>query len=333
VVHELRRRVGTALLLLGLLAGATSCFQASVGLEVADDGSGQLVVDLVPSPALLATVGGDLPAFAEQLRTAASAQTSGAVVRTEDTPQGEALHLELPFTDVKALTVDAGSANGGVTGLLLGGVVQQLEITRTDDVWSMVAVLDPRATKGGLLGVPPAAGSGLDQPPEVTFSVTLPGRVDSTNAPTSSGGTATWTVDTTATSPQTLRMVNSPLPVLPWVLAVLGGVLLLVVLAALVRRWRTRRVQAELQTQVQAVAAATVAASAATAPWGAGAAPGPAPTAPPEQSSPVPPAPEPPDPPVPAGPAPGWYPDPAGSAQLRWWDGDGWTEHLHDQPD
>lgn len=27
-------------------------------------------------------------------------------------------------------------------------------------------------------------------------------------------------------------------------------------------------------------------------------------------------------------PPPGWYDDPAGSAQLRWWDGAQWTEHL-----
>jgi uncharacterized protein YxjI len=27
-------------------------------------------------------------------------------------------------------------------------------------------------------------------------------------------------------------------------------------------------------------------------------------------------------------PPPGWYPDPAGGAGTRWWDGQGWTEHV-----
>ncbi|RZU34349.1 phospholipid scramblase-related protein [Blastococcus saxobsidens] len=27
-------------------------------------------------------------------------------------------------------------------------------------------------------------------------------------------------------------------------------------------------------------------------------------------------------------PPPGWYPDPAGGPSARWWDGQGWTEHL-----
>ena len=31
-------------------------------------------------------------------------------------------------------------------------------------------------------------------------------------------------------------------------------------------------------------------------------------------------------------PPPGWYPDPAGGAGARWWDGQGWTEHVQQQP-
>ena len=324
MVRDLRNRAGALLLLCALVVVSTSCFQASVGLEVADDGSGKLVVDLVPSPALLETVGGNLPALAQQLQSVSSAQSSGAVAKVTDTPDGQALHLELPFRDVEAITADAGSANGGVTGSLLGGVVQRLQVTHTGDTWSMVAVIDPRATQGGLVG-PLAANPTLAAAPTVRFSVTLPGRVESTNAPTRSGGTATWTITTTGTAPQTLKMTTTSVPVLPYVLAALGAVVALVLLATLVRRWRRRRVQAALQVEVRAAAAANVAASPAVAAWGPGAGT-------PAPSEPDGPAPAATLAPAPAGPAQGWYPDPAGSTQLRWWDGGRWTEHLHEVP-
>ena len=31
-------------------------------------------------------------------------------------------------------------------------------------------------------------------------------------------------------------------------------------------------------------------------------------------------------------PPPGWYPDPAGTPGTRWWDGQGWTEHVQQTP-
>jgi hypothetical protein len=46
------------------------------------------------------------------------------------------------------------------------------------------------------------------------------------------------------------------------------------------------------------------------------------------QSAPPPP-PKPAPPPEPSLPPAGWYPD-ASSGQLRWWDGQHWTEHYHD---
>ncbi|WP_148090550.1 DUF2510 domain-containing protein, partial [Cellulomonas algicola] len=35
---------------------------------------------------------------------------------------------------------------------------------------------------------------------------------------------------------------------------------------------------------------------------------------------------------TPASPPAAWYPDPHDAAQLRWWDGGRWTEHVEPRP-
>jgi hypothetical protein len=345
-----------AFVALVLVAGvATGCLTAEVDVEIDDDRSGKVVLEVFPSDEFrdqLRSV--DLEAVEELSSTdAASVEISeiGTVGR-------RGYRLEVEFDDYEVL------GRAGVDGVRLGGqdlsVFTSFDLVEDEGAWILAAQLRPLQEISdalrGLLGV-----GTVDRRPEVAISVKLPGRVVRSNATTQEGGTARWELSfegpiNAANAPTDLRMQTEPVPLLTpaqWVIAGAIGVIALGMVLWVYsisrvpsgtsgrRRRRRRRgggdpsgwdrEPVDAPREDQPVVAPPL-------PWQTyqpGDAPTPdvpaapiavaaAPVVQPEPES----EPKPETEPEPAAPAAGWYPDPADPTRHRWWDGTAWTDHT-----
>ncbi|MFM7068932.1 MAG: DUF2510 domain-containing protein [Actinomycetes bacterium] len=312
--RRFRRAVVGAVSIICVLS-VTGCLDGTVHLSVNANRSGQLTVELFPSPDLLTAVGGSLDPLVNLLREAPDVQGSGVVISTVEGPTGPGLHVEIPFDDYRSLQVRPGGPTSSTATDLLGATVQRLTIAEAGGAWSFNATLDLQQLQSSVFAVPGGAPANSSES-RITFSVSLPGRVAESNADSTDWGTATWSLSTADREVRTLTMVNDPIP--PWIFAA-GGIAAIGLcsgVVAVLRRRRRKRVHAVLQAKAYASVApiSQQRTDATTGAWGG-----------PPNSAEMLRVPETPLPPA------GWYPDPSdpGGApgSLRWWDGARWTDH------
>jgi hypothetical protein len=327
----------------------TGCLNGDVDVVIDDDGSGSVTVEVFPSGVLGDALGDvDLQQVVDVAATGADDVEFETFER--DGRNGYRVTAEFDSYDEVLLALQGRAVVAGQpVGLLRSGELRELP----DGGWELAADVAPVAE---ILGTPsldgtsadlgaliqaaadPTSGTGLD------LSITLPGRVTSSNADVVDGGTATWTLDSPDV-PSTLRMRTEPDPLLTPVRLLVGGALLAILIGVVLAAWgasRQYRVSRRAKRR-RAKDARFPGHAPVTGGWEPPAAPasaagtGPAAA---ERAMPLPPLPtlpamspgsEPPsasDAPVATEVPAGWYADPAGGEGLRWWDGSDWTEHT-----
>jgi hypothetical protein len=348
----------------------SGCLVADVGVEVGDDGSGRVVIEVFPADQFRDRLSAIDLEDLESLSRSEGAQVDLSQIGTIGR---RGYRIEVPFDDYRVLnTVGEGGVRFGGVDLRL---FNTFGLTETGGNWTLFAELRPLdelvATLRQVLGV----GS-VDDAPEVTLRVTLPGRVIRSNADQQEGGTAAWELDFStpanpANSVTQLEMRTEPVPLvtpaqmvlLAAAVTVVLGLVLVVVTSGRASRpgKRRRRLRRRRGTTDDAGWSATPFdapkdGQAAVAPplaWQTykpgeepqGAVPppvapspaAPSPAAPTGALPPItaaPPAPPTasaaPGPPHAAAPSAGWYPDPGDPSRLRWWDGSDWSGHTSD---
>lgn len=234
---------------------ATGCLSGEVEVVVNGDGSGRVVVEVLPEGPL-----------ADALR---SVELERLVELSAEGVRGTEFEtFERAGRVGYRLTIDFDDADGAVQALqrgvtIVGQPVQLLgsgELRKLPDGggWELTAQVVPAgkiltAPTGDATGNAAAAGlaalvqaaSAPDSGSGLNLSISLPGHVTESNADSVSGGTATWRLDEPE-APTELRVRTEPDPFpLPMRLAAgAAALVVLAVVALIVRRARRRRGEA-----------------------------------------------------------------------------------------
>jgi hypothetical protein len=233
---------------------ATGCLSGEVEVVVNDDGSGRVVVEVLPEGPLADAL---RSVELERLVELSAEGVNGAEFETFERDGRVGYRLTIDFDDADG-AVQALSSGVTVVGqpvkLLDSGELRELpdgggwelsaKVVPADQILVAPAGGGEAGAAGGLSALVAAAaapdsGSGLN------LSISLPGRVTDTNADSFSGGTATWRLDEPE-APTELRVRTEPDP-FPLPMRLLAGGAALVVLAVvflIVRRTRRRRREA-----------------------------------------------------------------------------------------
>ena len=329
---------------------ATGCLSGEVNVVIEDDVSGEVVVEVIPGGALSEALGDvDLDTLIDVATTGAD----GTDFETFERDGRTGYRAEVDFDGYGEILL-ALQGRATVAG-------QPIQLLRSADLrklpdgsgWEFAAAVAPvdeilgtASEDNPLVGLAdllqaafdPTSGTGLD------LSITLPGKVSSSNADVVSGGTATWILDSPDVPP-TLRMRTEPDPLVTPARLVIGGAVLAILVGLVLAAWGasrpyrvSRRARRRRYKDARFPGRAPVDARWAPAPQATAAA------APADRSVALPPldmggtqdsggtadtggTPDTASSGLGDGPPAGWYPDPGGGSGHRWWDGAVWTEH------
>lgn len=223
------RRV-VAVVVAGLIGAVlTGCLEAEIRIDVRDDGTATVAFDVYPDANALKMAGGakTLDLYVE----AAEQSPSGLTVERISRVSGPGLRFRLD--EPVPVTQLAEPIRG--PGLPVESLqwFRRFDLGRLEDGWRLDAEVAPvGAQLAGVLPVGPERLEALGAV-EAALSITLPGRVVSTNADRFDGSTATWDLNVLATEPVALSMVTGPGPPVDRALLIAAGAALAVVVGAL----------------------------------------------------------------------------------------------------
>ena len=236
--HFARGRRALTLVVVALCSiVATGCLHGDVDVTVNSDGSGQVVVEVFPNRKVQDELK-DLPIDIESLVEGSFESVEGFEFSEIEDGDRVGYRFVVPFDDyrdVEQVLVDGGSLADQQVQLF-----SSLEITELpdDEGWQLDATILPlgQMIAGANAGMVPESmrdvldaagignsGSGLD------LSISLPGTIVSSNASSTSGGTATWHLDEPE-APTTLAMRTGPTEFPTQMQLIVGGAGLAVVL-------------------------------------------------------------------------------------------------------
>lgn len=258
--HVMRRTSSIVVVALICAVLLTGCLRAEIGVEVGDDGSGRVRIEIyVPTVELRRQ--GISEAMLEQvtrgLGEAAGGTGADVDVSKVATADEQGISISFPFDDVSQVQA---AMTGRDPSMPMVRMFETLDVHKgPDGGWVFRGTVAPQgvddtfAQLGRMLAESTGTAHGLAVDPtdvSVAVSMTLPGEIATTNATDVDGGRARWVIKGDGAVVD-LSMRNSPSPFDPVTLAVVVGVgvvvigLIVVVIGllvvVLVRRRRRRR--------------------------------------------------------------------------------------------
>ncbi|CAN5428266.1 hypothetical protein BH10ACT3_BH10ACT3_11940 [soil metagenome] len=222
---------------------ATSCLSGDIDVTVRDDGSGEIELEVFPSPQLQTVLDAvDVDTLADTFLD----DIDGSEFERIERDGQSGYRVLVPFDDYAQLTtflVDGVTVAGQQVRLFSSIDLQELE-----NGWRLDAVLAPELTSNALTA-PPGLDELLETDGRAVFgttlnlSISLPGTVVNTNADERDGGTATWRLKELEGETQ-LSMQNGPkeFPTTPQiVLMAAGAMVLLGLIFAMIGAGRSKR--------------------------------------------------------------------------------------------
>lgn len=228
------RPLGSAIALLALLLISTGCLRGTVDVAVEDDGAGTVEVTVFPDSDVMGQVEGlDLASSVGAPPGAVDLQVDRVYV--DDRP---GYRIEFGFADPDALgaALQAGVTVAGRRITLF----ESFDLREVDyGIWRLDAAVSPPGEvfaeptgDGGAAAEVQALLDGVtagSTQVAIELTISMPGGVSSSNADSSSGGSATWNLDR-ADGPRQLYMETRPVRFPTPAQAIIGGAALAVVL-------------------------------------------------------------------------------------------------------
>lgn len=215
------------------VVASTGCLDATARIEVHDEQSATVVVDVVPDRERWDALGGQGTAgrVAESVRHDAAPRFTAEKIQGERTP---GIRLTWSDAPIDALTQPIPYAGGQFAPLF-----EKFQMVHADDgSWQLEAVVAPVTPIAN--GVAARFPASADETVIVKLSIEMPGRVVATNAEEHDRSSATWNLDARSSAATAIDMRSEPGLGINPVVFLVAGLVLLIGLGVLMVVWSDR---------------------------------------------------------------------------------------------